>query len=501
MSNLEQEVDLQKGIHPWMANLIALGGIIGSCYFIGSGWLIQEMGVSAAFAFIFGGALVFIVMQSFAELLVNIPRRGSFVSYSREFISPIWAIGTGWSYWFNWVCYIPAEALAAGIIMNELFGEIGFLTFGGTNYTGFTWAVIFLIIITVINLKHVEGFGYIESILALLKIFAIVVFVIVAFLLVIGVIGSEPIGFSIGFPDGNLSYETLFPAGWFPLLSYLVIILVNFQGTEIIGLAAAETRDPETTIPKACRQVAYRIVAIYVIPIILLVLVISRNDSGLDGSMFAAALDNWGTALNMPWLKWIAAGFAVIVLTAAFSCANSGFFGTVRSLYALAVEGLAPKKFAKLNKSGVPSNATYFTLALCWVVLIINIFFGETNAFAVLISVSGFTGTICWMSICLSQVVFRKRVLARGYALSDLKSKAPMAPFLPLFCLCMMTMGLGLMTVSGDPILFWAFFAALAALCLPMAIYYGAYKAGKVQLTQDLPAGEKTFDELFPVRK
>lgn len=509
-----EEQQLQRGIHPWMANLIALGGIIGSCYFIGSGWVIAELGVSAAFAFMMGGIIIWVVMQSFAELLVNIPRRGSFVSYSTEFISPVWAVGTGWSYWFNWVAYIPSEAVAGGIIMTQLFGNIPL--FG--DYTGAVWAVIFLIIITIINLSHVENFGMIESVLALLKIGAVVLFTIIAFLLVIGAFGGEGVGTKILFPSGSANWGELFPAGIYPLFGYLALILVNFQGSEIVGLAASETRDPEKTVPKACRQVTYRIIGVYVIPIIFLVLILSRNDSGLDGSMFAAALDNYATSLGMPWLHWIAAAFAVIVLTAAFSCANSGMFGTVRSLYSLSVEGMAPKVFSKLNKNGVPKNATIFTLCCCWITLLINVFFGESDAYGILLSISGFTGTICWLSICLSQVMFRRRIMARGYTAKDLKAPALLSPYLPLVigvgleALGLILMlgdprvffqgeGFGGYLASADPILQKAFVASIIAIAIPMIVFKIGQSMGKVNLSRKLHAEEKTFDELFPVKQ
>jgi AAT family amino acid transporter len=497
----EEDQTLQRGIHPWMANLIALGGIIGSCYFVGSGWVIQELGVSAAFAFMLGGLIIWVVMQSFAELLVNLPRRGSFVAYSNEFISPLWAVGTGWSYWFNWVAYVPSEAVAGGIIMNSLFPWL--------PVPGWAWAFIFLVIITVINLSHVESFGYIESVLAIFKITAVAIFSIIAFLLVTGILGGHPIGISILLPDGKLTYSNLFPAGGFTILLYLVTILVNFQGSEIIGLAAAETRDPETTVPKACRQVTYRIIGVYVIPIVFLVLILSREDSGLDGSMFAAALQNYSESLGIPWLGWIASGFAVVVLSAAFSCANSGMFGTVRSMYALSLAGMAPKKLSKLNKKGVPQTATIFTLICCWAMLLVNLFFGESDTYAVLISISGFSGTICWLSICMAQVNFRKKVLARGYKKSDLRATIPFSPFLPLIIgVALEAVGLLLMVgdpregagflAAGDPILQKAFIASMIGLCLPMIVFAIAKKQGKITMNQKLAIDEKSFDDTFP---
>ena len=139
------EYGLKRGIRPWMANLIAIGGIIGSCYFIGTGYLISEMGPSVILLYAIGGLIIWTVMQSFAELLVNVPRQGNFISYSAEFISPTWAVATGWSYWFNWCAYIPSEAVAGGIIMHVFVPTVPVVL----------WAIAFLLMITILNLIHV----------------------------------------------------------------------------------------------------------------------------------------------------------------------------------------------------------------------------------------------------------------------------------------------------------------------------------------------------------
>jgi AAT family amino acid transporter len=478
-----------------MANLIVLGGIVGSCYFVGSGYLIQEMGPSAVFGFIVGGIIVFVVMQSLGEMLVNVPRRGSFVAYSAEFLGPLWAVANGWSYWFNWVVYIPSEAVAGGIIMNQIFAGVP----GIGQVNGYVWAVLFLILITFINLAHVESFGFVESVLALMKIFAIIVFTIVAFCIIIGVWG-HPVGMSIISPSGHLKFSDIFVGGWLPMLTYMVVILVNYQGSEIIGLAAAETQNPEVTVPKACIQITWRIIGIFVIPVTCLVFILSHNDSGLNGSMFASALSNYGASLHLPFLNWIAAGFAFIVLCAAFSCANCGMYALVRALYALSVEGLAPKVFNKLNKNGVPQNAAMFSLLISWIVLACQFFFSASTFYAVLISISGFTGAVCWILICLSQVVFRAKITKRGYTVKDLRAPAPWSPILPIAVgIVLQVVGLCAMPFSGTGPLGWAFVASVICLITPVIVYAIVTK-GRANIATRLP-DETEFDELFPDKR
>jgi AAT family amino acid transporter len=172
-----------------------------------------------------------------------------------------------------------------------------------------------------------------------------------------------------------------------------------------VGLAAAETQNPDRVVPKACRQVVYRILRVDIIPILLLVMILPYSEAGLSDSVFSLALAKYG-------FTEIAGILSFIVLTAAFSCANSGFYGSVRALYGLSLEGMAPKIFARLNKQCTPMYATLFTLVMCWAVLSMWWFSnGEGELYLWLLSVSAFTGAICWISICYSQVVFRKRVL------------------------------------------------------------------------------------------
>jgi AAT family amino acid transporter len=491
-----EEPQLRRGIHPWMANLIVLGGIVGSCYFVGSGYIIQAMGPSSVFAFMIGGLIIFVVMQSLGELLVNVPRRGSFVAYSAEFLGPLWAVANGWCYWFTWVVYIPSEGVAGGLIMNQIFAGVPII--GQIN--GFVWAVLFMLLITFINLAHVESFGYVESILALMKIFAVFVFAMVAIGLIFGIFRGHAVGTTILFPTGHAKLSDIFTGGYWPLLTYMAVILVNYQGSEIIGLAASETQNPEVTIPKACVQIVWRIIGIFVIPITCLVFILSHTDSGLNGSMFAAALTNYSVSLHLPFLSWIAAAFAFVVLCAAFSCANCGMYALVRDLYALSVEGLAPKVFNKLNKNGVPQNAAVFSLAVIWVILAFQAFFSQSTFYVVLISVSGFTGAFNWMLICLSQIMFRRRIKKRGYTKKDVRCACPWSPWLPLgIGVILQGVGLLAMPFSGTGPLWWAFFASVICLIIPPSLY-AIFMKGRTAIATRLP-DEPEFDTLFPDKR
>lgn len=474
-----EEKKLERGIRSWHVSLIALGGIIGSCYFLGSGYTVAEVGPAAAFAYAIGGLIIYAVMMAFGELLVNLPRRGSFVSYTKEFLGPSISAGVGWSYWANWVAYCPAEALACGILMNIFI-----------PWTPFFWSIIFMAIITLINIYQVEWFGHIESVLAIIKILAVVVFSLAALGIIFGFIGDEPVGLTVLLNDGNSSvFDALFPFGGFIVLTTMTMILVNFQGSEIVGLAAAETQNPEVNIPKACKAVTYRIIGIYVIPLFLLVMILPYAEAGLEDSVFS-------TALLMYGFKWAAAVFTGVTMIAAFSCANSGVYGTVRCLYGLSVEGLAPKQFMRLNRFNTPQFATIFTIIPMWFVLALGYFVPDSNLYAYLLSMSGFTGTICWMGIIAAQMSMRRKMKARGYQVEEvLHARTPLYPALPLVGFLLMAFALFFMAWQPDlrPVLWFA----VPAVVLPAGIYKIARNMGKVREIK-LDDDEMSFDEKYP---
>lgn len=420
----EQE-GLRRDLKQRHLQLIALGGIIGSGYFLGTAEVLNTVGPAAVLSYLFGGIIVVCVMLCLGELAVAAPISSSFVTYARQMISPAWACGVGWSYWLTWVAYVPAEMIAAGIIMESFYPAIDKLW----------WSFLFGAIITIINLSYVKAFGEIEFWLALIKVVAILLFIVCALAILFGFVGTDaPVGASILLGDGGF-----FPMGYWPILVTMVLVLVNFQGAEIIGLAAGESENPARSISVAIRNVTWRIIALYVVPLLLLVSIFPWRQAGLEQSVFAAALDHYG-------LRWAGALFSFVVLTAAVSCSNSGLYGCTRAMYALGREGLAPSWLARTNRFGVPQNATLFSVAGCWVALLLQLFDPE-GLFVGLLAVSGFSGAIAWISICWSQLNFRRRLQAEGRDARSLKFRVPFFPYVTYFGIwaqvaCLMMMAL-----------------------------------------------------------
>ncbi|STX51166.1 amino acid permease [Legionella busanensis] len=442
----------KRGLKDRHVQLIALGGIIGSGYFLGTGAVINQVGPSVFIAYILGGLIIYLTMLCMGELAVAIPISGSFITYTAEFISPAVACGVGWSYWISWVAYIPAECIAGGIIMEHF-----------TGINGYLWAVLFGLLITYVNIAKVGTFGEIEFWLAVIKIVALIAFVFLAILIFFGIIhGPQPasiIGAKFIFDQGGL-----FPNGIFALLTAMVLLLVNYQGSEIIGLAAGESIDPARMIPRAIRNVTYRILFIYIIPVFCLVLIFPWQKASLNNSVFADALNFYG-------LHWAGAATSFVTLTAALSCSNSGVYGIVRSLNALARNGMAPHPLSKLNRNFVPQNAGIVTLISIWVLLATSYFFGQSILYIALLLVSGFTGATAWISLCWAQINFRRRLYQAGYTTKDLQYKTPGSPYTGIIAILLMVACLIFLCMNKDPTYKIAFVMGIASFVVPILIY------------------------------
>ena len=472
--------EFRRALKDRHVQLIALGGVIGSGYFLGTGAVINQVGPSVFLAYILGGLIIYLTMLCMGELAVAIPIAGSFINYTADFISPSLACGVGWSYWISWVAYIPAECLAGGIILQYF-----------TGINGHIWALCFGLLITYINTAKVGTFGEVEFWLALIKIISLFGFIGLSILIFFGIIhGSHPSEIIAGkyiFDQGGL-----FPNGKIVLLTAMVLLLVNYQGSEIIGLAAGESIDPARMIPTAIRNVTFRILFIYIIPVLCLVLIFPWQKATLFNSVFSDALNFYG-------LKWAGAITSFVTLSATLSCSNSGVYGIVRSLNALARNGMAPRKLAKLNRNAVPQNAGIVTLVSIWILLIVGYFLGQTTLYIALLLISGFTGAIAWISLCWAQINFRRKLYKAGYTTKDLRYATPGSPYTGIVAIILMIICLMFLVLNQDSSYTLAFIIGTITFTVPIIIYklFGLNKYREAILTEN---NHVRFSDIFPKR-
>ncbi|WP_312333115.1 amino acid permease [Acinetobacter variabilis] len=421
MSETQNSVQLQRKLGARHLNMIAIGGSIGTGLFLASGATIASAGPGGALlAYALIGVMIYFLMTSLGELATHNPTSGAFFTYGTKYVEGGFGFALGWNYWYNWAITVAFELVAVQFIMKFWFPDI----------PGFYWSAIFLAVIFGINALTVKGFGESEFFFSLVKVLAIIAFIVIGIWMIAKIMltpgASAFANWSVG--------EAPFVGGFQALIGVAMIAGFSFQGTEMVGVAAGESKDPQKTIPVAIKQIFWRILLFYIVCIFIIGTLIAYNDPRL---LQAAATED--VALSPFTLLYEKAGFAfaasmmnAVILTAILSAGNSGMYSSTRMLFDMARKGSAPKLFAHLDPRGVPMNALYATTAIA-ALCFLTTFFGEQEVFNWLLNMSGMCGFIVWLGIAISHYRFRKGYLAQGYQLEDLAYKAKFFPFAPWF--------------------------------------------------------------------
>ena len=479
IDQLGNKPELKRGLKSRHVTMISLGGTIGTGLFLASGGAIAQAGPGGALlAYALIGFMVYFLMTSLGEMAAYMPTSGSFSTYATKFVDPALGFALGWNYWYNWAITIAAEIAAVSLIMKYWFPES----------SSFVWTILFIAVVLSFNLLSVKVYGESEYWFAMIKVATVIIFIIVSILMIFGLLGgNDPVGFKNFFAD-----DAPFNGGFFALFGIFLAAGFSFQGTEMLGVTAGETEDPAKNIPKAVRSVFWRIILFYILAIGAIGLLIPYTDERLLSdsiatSPFTLVFENLGVA-------FAASVMNAIILTAMLSAGNSGLYAASRMLFQLAVDGKAPKLFAKLNTRGIPVYALLATLAVGCVSFLAS-FFGDGVVYIWLLNASGMSGFIAWLGIAISHYRFRKAFIAQGRNLSELPYVSPLYPFGPLFAftLCMIVvLGQNYMAFTGGTIDWYGVVVSYIGLPLFAALWIGykvKYKTKIVALKEaDLSA-------------
>ena len=416
-TNSQDNGQLKRGLKSRHITMISLGGTIGTGLFLASGGAIATAGPGGTLlAYALIGVMVYFLMTSLGEMAAYMPSSGSFSTYATKFVDPSLGFALGWNYWYNWAITIAAEIAAVSLIMKYWFPDS----------SSITWTLLFIAVVLSFNLLSVKVFGEAEYWFAMIKVATVIIFIIVSFLMVLGLLGgNDPIGFKNFFYD-----EAPFHGGIFTIFGVFLVAGFSFQGTEMLGVTAGETDNPAKNIPKAVKSVFWRILLFYILAILAIGLLIPYTDSRLlsdsiTTSPFTLVFENLGVA-------FAASVMNAIILTAMLSAGNSGLYAASRMLFQMAVEGKAPKMFTKVTKRGIPIYALLATLAVGSLAFLTS-FFGDGVVYIWLLNASGLSGFIAWLGIAISHYRFRRAYVAQGKDLNDLPYRSKFFPFGPLF--------------------------------------------------------------------
>ncbi|OTG83028.1 amino acid permease [Acinetobacter sp. ANC 4648] len=384
----QKQSQLKHGLSNRHIQLIALGGSIGTGLFLGISQTIQLAGPAVILGYAIAGLIAFFMMRQLGEMVVEEPVSGSFSFFAYKYWSPFAGFMSGWNYWVLNVLVCMAELSAIGLYVQYWWPEIP------------TWvsALGFFILINIINLMHVKVFGEMEFLFSIIKILAI-----------IGMIGFGAYLLASGHAGETASVSNLwalggfFPNGISGLVMAMAIIMFSFGGIELVGITAAEAKDPTTTIPKAVNQIVYRVLLFYICTIFILLSLYPWNQIAEGGSPFVLIFDSLGS-------QSVATILNFVVLTAAISVYNGTSYGTSRMLLGLSEQGNAPKFLSKINQRGIPYTAILTSAIVTLICVILNYMFPE-KAFKLLMSLVVSAIVINWMVLSLTHIKFKQSML------------------------------------------------------------------------------------------
>lgn len=413
--------DLEKSIyatarHPLARRLkarhlqmISLGGTIGTGLFVGSGYGLSMGGPGGIIiGYLIVGYSMFCVVYALGEMTSQYPVSGSFNAFFSRFIDPSWGFTLGILYAMSWLISFPSELIACAMTVK----------YWNTDVNPCVWVAVFYVVIFSINLFGVIGFGEAEFVFSLIKVLGVIGFLILGLCIICGV-GDE------GYIGGKYFHDPgAFNNGFKGICSVFISAAFTFGGCELVALAASETENPRKSLPKATKQVFWRITIFYFLTSIVIGCLVPYTDDrllngdGITASPFVIAIQNGGIRV-MPHIM------NAIVLIAVLSVGNSSVYGCSRTLASLAVQGLIPRIFGYIDKRGRPLVAIMFT-NMVGLLGFLAASPDEDAAFTWLFSICSLSSFFTWMSICLTHVRFRMALKAQGRGLDEVCFVSPL---------------------------------------------------------------------------
>ncbi len=380
---------LAHGLRPRHLTMMGLGSAIGAGLFLGSGVGIATAGPAVLVSYAIAGALVVLVMRMLAEMAAATPASGSFSVYAEAALGRWAGFLLGWLYWFMIIMVLGVEVTGVAAIASGWWPQVP------------QWAVAAAVVAVfgALNLVGVKHFGEAEFWFALIKVVAIVGFLVVGALIVVGVV---PVSGSV---LGEWAAHGGFaPAGWAGIAAGLLTVVFAFGGIEIVTIAAAEARDPQTAVARATRTILWRILFFYVGAVAIMVALIPWTDADRLASPFV-------TVLQMAGFDGGARLMEVVVVLALLSAFNANVYATSRMLFSLGERRDAPAAATRISRREVP-----------WVAVLVSVFFGvvavllnwllPTSILSILLNAVGSALLVVWGLVVVAQLRLRPRLEA-----------------------------------------------------------------------------------------
>jgi GABA permease len=389
----QNSAGLAQGLKQRHVTMLSIAGVIGAGLFVGSAKAIATAGPAVLLAYAAAGTLVVLVMRMLGEMAVASPDTGSFSTYADRAIGHWAGFTIGWLYWWFWVLVIPLEANAAASILHAWIPDVSHWVF----------ALVITLVLTVTNLFSVKNYGEFEFWFALIKVLAIIAFIVVGLGAVFGFMPNSQVS-GVSHLTDTMGFM---PNGLGAVVAAMLTTMFSFMGTEIVTIAAAESKNPGQQISKATNSVIWRIFLFYLVSIFLVVALVPWNDPQLTEQ------GSYQTVLNLIGIPNAKLIVDIVVLVAVTSCLNSALYTASRMLFSLSKRGDAPRSAQNTSKAGTPSVAVLMSTAAAFVAVIAN-YVAPAAVFDFLLATSGAIALLVYLVIAVSQLRMRRKRESAG---------------------------------------------------------------------------------------
>ncbi|EXK25640.1 hypothetical protein FOMG_17712 [Fusarium oxysporum f. sp. melonis 26406] len=268
------DIELDRSMKSRHLNMIAIGGSIGAGFFVGSGGALTRGSPGAVLiCFLMAGITIFNVMHALGELAIMYPISGGFYTYATRFMDPSWGFAMGYNYVFGALIILPLELTVCSFTVQ----------YWNKDISPAVWIVLFWIFIIIVNIFGTLGYAEEEFLASSFKLLAILIFMVIAIVLICGG-GPNDGKFDRYWGTQLWDNPGAFQNGFRGFCAVFVSACFSFSGTELVGLAAAEAKNPTRALPSAIKQVFWRITLFYIVGLTLVGLLISSKDERLLNS-------------------------------------------------------------------------------------------------------------------------------------------------------------------------------------------------------------------------
>lgn len=389
----ETENGMVRGLQNRHVQLIAIAGTIGTGLFLGAGRSLSLTGPSIILVYMLTGAFMYLMMRAIGEMLYMDPDQHTFINFITKYIGKGWGYFSGWSYWVSLVFLGMAEITAVSNYVQLWF----------PNWSAWQIQIIFLALLSCVNLIAVKVFGEVEFWFGMIKIVTILALIATGIFMVTT---------NFETPAGHASLSNItngfqmFPNGWVKFVMAFQMVFFAYQAIEFVGITTSETANPRQVLPKAIKEIPIRIVIFYVGALLAIMAIFPWQQLPVNKSPFV-------TVFQMVGIKWAAGLINFVVLTAAASSLNSTLYSTGRHLYQIAKETPNSKvmnrlKLNSLSRMGIPSRAIIFSAIVVAVSAFINVLPGVSDAFALITASSSGVYIAIYILTMLAHLKYRK---------------------------------------------------------------------------------------------